>query len=245
MLKRPLILKLFALLLLLDPFLRIAFISIESDFPFWAVFAKTFSLSPIDFLNYWFLFPLSGFLLLSVKVYSYIMFISIQLYSLYFHINYEPYSWPYLSANPSVTSYIFLSINMLMVAYLLTPRSREIFFDKNLRWWERGSRYTINEPCFIHPHGLNDEVQGAVVDLAFGGALLKLEKPIEKGSVVSLEFEILNKSVSIETTIVRIINRDNQVLYGTQFNFKSQWEKFKLKLLMFSISKITDYEKFR
>ena len=245
MLTRPLILKLFALMLLIDTLLRISFISIESGFPFWAVFAKTFSLSPKDFFNYWFLFPISGFLLLSVKVYSYILFISIQLYSLYFHINYEPFSWPYLSQNPSITAYLILSINMLMVIYLLLPRSREIFFDRNLRWWERGSRYTINEPCFIKSPDTEEEIHGTVVDLAFGGALLQLETQLTEGSIIKLDFEILNKNIQLDTKVVRIINRNNQEYYGTQFEFHNLWEKFKLKLLMFSVSKITDYEKFR
>jgi hypothetical protein len=243
MLKRPLILKLFALFLFIDPILRLSFISIEREFPFWDVLSKTFTLGFLDFFNFWFLFPLSGLLLLSVKLYSYILFISIQLYSLYFHLNYESFSWPYLSKNPSSTAYLLLGINVLMMVYLLLPRSREIFFDKELRWWERGNRYTINEPCFAK--FLDKEVHGKVVDLSFGGALLSLDQEVETGSIVKLDFDILNRNISINAQIIRKIIRDDNVYFGTQFMFESSWQKIKLKGLMLSISKVSDYEKFR
>ena len=115
MLKRPLILKLFALFLFLDPLLRVVFLSIEKEFDFTVVLMKTLNLPIIDVFNFWFLFPISGLLILGVKNYTYIFFIVIQFYSLYFHINYTPYNWPYLSETPSVNSYILLIINMLHV----------------------------------------------------------------------------------------------------------------------------------
>lgn len=244
MLKRPLILKLFALLLFIDPILRVCFITIESEFPFWVVLQKSFAQSPKDIFNFWILFPLSGVLLLSVKVYSYLFFILVQLYSLYFHLNYEPYSWPYLSENPSTTAYILLTVNILMVIYLLMPRSREIFFDKNLRWWERGSRYTINEPCFAKIQ--DKEYQGRVSDLSFGGALVTFKEAIDIDKPMVLSFDILGKNVTVNALVVRAMeDLDGQLNYGTQFKFRNGWEKFRLKLLMFSVSKVTDYEKFR
>ncbi|MBT4792813.1 MAG: PilZ domain-containing protein [Halobacteriovoraceae bacterium] len=243
MLKRPLILKLFALFLFIDPLLRITFIAIEREFPFWVVLTKTFALGPADFFNFWFLFPVSGILLLSVKLYSYLVFITIQLYSIYFHLNYEPYSWPYLSESPSITSYLLLATNVMMMFYLLLPRSREIFFNKNLRWWERGSRYTINETCFAKV--LDREIHGTVCDLSFGGALLKLDEPIDAGSIIRLDFEILHKPVSISAQIVRSFDSEEGLRFGTQFLFEGTWQKLRLKLLMLSLAKLSDYDKFR
>lgn len=244
MLKRPLVLKLFALLLFIDPLLRLCFITIETEFPFWIVLQKAFALSPKDFFNFWVLFPLSGLLLLSVKIYSYIFFILVQIYSLYFHLNYKPYSWPYLDKNPSTTAYILLTINMLMVIYLLMPRSRELFFDESLRWWERGDRYTINEPCFAKIQ--DKEYQGVVCDLSFGGALVTFKENINIDKTMDLSFDILGKNITLKTQVVRAMeDLDGKINYGLQFLFKNKWEKFKLKLIMFSISKVSDYEKFR
>ena len=244
MLRRPLIIKLFAIFLFIEPFLRTAFISIESDFEFSTVIMRTFALDSVDFFNYWFLFPLSGLLIFSVKLYSYLVFIAIQLYSLYFHLNYEPFSWPYLSETPSLTAYTLLCFNVFMMMYLLLPASREIFFDKNLRWWERGSRYTINEPCFIT---INDnKIHGKVVDLSFGGALLELDDSIDTGSVIKIDFDILDKNIPLQGQIVRVIKTDDgKTRYGAQFLFKGFTEKITLKLLMLSVAKISDYAKYR
>ena len=243
MLQRPLILKLFALLLFIDPLLRIAFISIERDFSFLTVLNKTLHLGPVDFFNFWFLFPISGVLLLGVKVYSYLAFILIQFYSLYFHINYESFSWPYLSKTPSSTAYMLLVLNIGMVLYLLLPRSREIFFDKSLRWWERGSRYTINEPCFVKV--LDQEIHGKVVDLSHGGALIDLDHKVNTGDIVNLNFDILNSNVNLTAQVIREVRKGHHVYFGTQFMYQGLWQKIRLKFLMLSIAKTKDYEKYR
>lgn len=241
MLKRPLILKLFALFLFLDPLLRVTFISIESEFAFFTVLQKTFTLDTIDIFNFWLLFPISGLLILSVKLYSYLFFIIIQMYSFYFHINYESYSWPYLSETPSITAYMLVIINFFMVIYLLMPRSRELFFDKNLRWWERGSRYSIDEPCFARISGR--EIHGKICDLSYGGALIQLDEQVEEGKTIQLDFDILNKSLAINAKVVRILDGENR--FGTQFIFKNYWQKFTLKLIMLTIVKLGRYNKFR
>lgn len=244
MLRRPLILKLFAIFLLLEPFLRTAFISIESEFDYLSVLQRTIALGSLDFFNYWFLFPVSGLLLLSVKLYSYIAFISIQLYSLYFHLNYEPYSWPYLDESPSMTAYTLLCFNVFMMMYLLLPTSREVFFDKNLRWWERASRYTLNEPCFITFK--DQQIHGKVIDISFGGALLQLDDLIESGSEIKIDFDILGKNVPVDAQVVRVLKgEDDSIRYGTQFLFSNIWEKLRLRMLMLSVSKVDDYEKYR
>lgn len=244
MLKRPLVLKLFAIFLCIDPLLRVVLMSIEKDFPLSVVISKTLNLSIVDLFNFWVLFPLSGILLLGVKTYSYILFIFIQFYSLYFHINYEEYSWPYLSQQPSVTAYVLLILNIVMVLYLLMPRSRKLFFDKNLRWWERGSRYTINEPCFVKV--LDREVHGQVCDISFGGALLKLDEPIKIGNIVKLDFEILEKNFSLTGQIVREVELENKAKrFGVQFLFENTWQRLKLRFVMLSISKLNAYEKYR
>ena len=243
MLKRPLLLKLFALFLFIDPLLRIIFISIEREFSVATVVSKTFALGPLDMFNFWFLFPICGVLVLSVKVYSYLLFIIIQFYSLYFHLNYEPFAWPYLSKTPSIMSYLLLTINLFIMIYLLFPRSRELFFDKNLRWWERGSRYTINEPCFIFVG--DKEVNGKVVDLSHGGALLDIHSEIEEGQSIKLNFDITNTNISLNANIKRKVIKEGKVLYGVQFDFDSFLTKLQLKFLMISIAKLSNYEKYR
>lgn len=245
MINRPILLVIFAFYLILDPILRIAFIAINNEFTFVEVLFKSASLTGLDFFNFWMIFPISGLLLLSIKAYSYFFFVIIQFYSLYFHINYESFSWPYLSATPSTTAYVMLFINSFMLIYLLMPRSREVFFDVNLRWWERGSRYNIEEACFIT---INDnEIHGELINLAFGGALVALntDQRFYTGDSGEIDFNLLNNNYKIDFEIVRILPFESGLNYGIQFNFKSKIEEFRLKILMLSISKIGKYLKDR
>ena len=63
---------------------------------------------------------------------------------------------------------------------------------------------------------------------------------------MDLSFDILGKNITLKTQVVRAMeDLDGKINYGLQFLFKNKWEKFKLKLIMFSISKVSDYEKFR
>ena len=245
MLNRPLILKLIALLLCLDPLLRMIFISIERKFSFSEVFFKVFELGFIDFFNFMFLFPISGLLLLSANLFSYITFFLVQAYSLYFHFNYESFSWPYLSESPSASAYFLLTLNILMILYFIFPRSREIFFRKDLRWWERGTRYTINEKCQVVQDG--QVFTGVVKDLSFGGALVTLDRKqdLETGDKLCVDFRVDGQRLSLESEVTRIVLEEGIKQYGVQFCFSSTLEKYKLKILMFAIGNRGLYEKYR
>lgn len=245
MLKRPLILKLFALFMCIDPIIRLFLISIERDFSIGEVFTKTMSLTGFDFFNFWILFPVSALLLIAVRTQTYVLFLLLQFYSFYFHFNYESYAWPYLSKTPTATAYILLAINLFIVLYILMPRSREVFFDRSMRWWERGSRYSINEPCFVT--FLDDNIHGQVLDLSFGGALLKLDQHIDAGSLVTLDFDILGKNLSLNAQVVRLIKNPDtgEIHFGLKFLFQDFLQKIELKMLMFNISLVGNYEKYR
>ena len=90
------------------------------------------------------------------------------------------------------------------------------------------------------------EYQGVVCDLSFGGALVTFKENINIDKTMDLSFDILGKNITLKTQVVRAMeDLDGKINYGLQFLFKNKWEKFKLKLIMFSISKVSDYEKFR
>lgn len=244
MTKRPLIIKLLALYLILDPFIRAAIISIETDFSFWHVIMKTFSLDMLNILNFWVLFPLSGILILSVNPLAYGVYVATQIYSLALHWNYQPYDWPYLSATPFFTAYVLLFFNLFFVIYLLMPGSREFFFDKNLRWWERGSRFVINEPCFFRR--MDREIHGKVLDLARSGALVASDEAMELGDLIHIEFDVLNRKLSLGAQVVREVMADGPGHeYGVQFMFSDLIQKLKLRSLMAMVLISGNYQKLR
>lgn len=244
MLRRPLILKLLALYLILEPFLRAVIISIETEFSLGAVIMKTFSLDFQNVFNFWFLFPLSGLLILSVNPIGYLFYIATQVYSFLLHWNYQPYEWPYLSQTPFVTAYILLFVNVFFVVYLLLPGSRAFFFNKNLRWWERGSRFIIDEPCFFRH--MDREIHGKVLDLGKGGALISSDEGMGLGDLVHLEFDVLDRNISLGAQVVREVPSDSEYRkYGVQFLFTGEMQKLRLRFLMLMVLMSGDYKKLR
>lgn len=221
------------------------FISIEANFSFSEVFFKVFELPMSDFFNFMFLFPISGILLLFTNLFSYILFFIVQAYSLYFHINYESFSWPYLSETPSASAYVLLSLNIMMIIYFLYPRSREIFFNKDLRWWERASRYTINEKCDVITSAGN--FGGTISDLSYGGALIRSNKnfAIHVGDNCEISSEVAGRKIQLKGKATRVIRENDALLFGVRFEFNSLLEKYRLRILMFAIGNQGLYEKYR
>jgi hypothetical protein len=234
--KRPLLLKLYSLLLLLDPIIRLFFISLESEFPLSQVIMKSIDLGPMDLFNYWLLFPLCGIFILSVKTYAYVGFLSLQLYSLYFHLSYEPYAWPYLSPTPSMTAIAILFINLMFFIYLLLPAPRQLFFDKRLRWWESAARFFVNTVCNIKLNG--KELEGKLEDISQSGALISTTQDIPINDDVEITFNLLKRDLTIKGRVVRSIENDENLnKYGVSFHLFSFPEKVKMKLLVFDIAR--------
>jgi hypothetical protein len=242
LISKPLIIRLFAWFLILDPIIRIAVMAIEKDFPFLSVFYKAKGLDLKDFFNFWFLFPLSGALLLSIKSYSYILFIGLQVYGLYFHVSYQAYSWPYLASGPTISAILLQTINLIFVFYILLPRTRVTFFDKNLRWWERGSRFSVDKKAMISING--QKKSGMVVDLSYSGAMVTVDYPLKADDQIVLDFEILNKNLVINAVVVRVIDQVNNK-FGIEFNFVNILQKFSLKFILLTIEKSKSYSKYR
>lgn len=244
MLNRPLLLKLFIVYLILDPFIRTMIISIEKDFSIMMVISKTLSLSKVDIFNYWFLNPLSGILLWFVNLPMLFGYFILQVYSIYFHVNYDSYSWPYLSQTPALSAYVLLSINCLILIYLLLPSSIEIFKNKALRWWERASRFSIDEACKIEVGNMH--LDAHIVDLSFSGASIIVDQVFKVSDEFTLLFKVANKDYTQNSTVVRFIKEvDGNYNYGIKFNTNTSSQKFKLKLLMVKIIIFNLYPKYR
>ena len=238
--KRPLLLKLFAFILLCEPLIRIVLMSLEKEFPLSTILSRSLSLGLKDSIHFWLLFPISGFLILSVKPVAFIAYIMIQLYSLYFHITYESFSWPYLSNVPTASALFLLGLNICFIIYFLLPRNREPFFNKGLRWWERGSRYVVDQSCIIV---INDqEVMATLSNISFSGALIAIKQEINEGDHFKIEFDILGEEYQFNSVVKRKLKNN---MYGLIFNFDNYFQKIMFRLKIYSIDKNALLEKYR
>lgn len=241
MFKRPLLVKLFGSYLILEPLIRLILMSIEKDFTILQIFKHTIVLSPVDIFKFWFLFPLSGILLLSYKFYAYIIFMLLQLYSLFFHLNYEEYTWPYLSKYPSTAALVLLTINIFITVYLLFPDSREPFVNRKLRWWETPSRVLINLKSLIMSEGV--ESQMMIKDISQSGASIMMDRELMNDLIIKVKFSINSQDFDLDAKVVRLIDHEeetNQFFYGVNFQNMNYFTRLKLQVLLFNMSRSRD-----
>lgn len=243
MFKRPLLVKLFGSYLILEPLIRLILMSIEKDFTIFQIFKHTILLSPVDIFKFWFLFPLSGILLLSYKFYAYIIFMLLQLYSLFFHLNYEEYTWPYLSKYPSAAALVLLTINIFITVYLLFPRSREPFVNRKLRWWETPSRILVNLNSKIFLDETSNEEEIIIKDISQSGASIIINKELQTDKTLKIHFTINNNNFEFDAKVVRLIDHEensNEYFYGVNFLNVNYITRLKLQVLLFNVSRTRD-----
>jgi hypothetical protein len=241
---KPILVRLFTLFLLLEPILKILILTIQTDFSPFFIAHRTLSLGPLSFFNFWFLFPLAGLLLFKLNQYTFLAFIILQIYSIIFHLNYEAYTWPYLSELPHASSVALLAVNIIFTLYILLPRTRALFFDENLRWWERGSRFSINRPCFISIKGT--EQKAHLDNISYSGALISTSKELENGLEVEVSFDILDEPFTTKAQVVRLVySSKTHFGHGIQFQFNSKITAIKLRLLLFKAENLGLLHKYR
>jgi len=100
--------------------------------------------------------------------------------------------------------------NLALVAYLLVPSVREIFFNPSIRWWEREPRYILNTEGAID---LNGQTQPCYLqDVSVSGASFQcLPGLIHQGDDVKLTFKHGKHEISFLAKIMyeRNINVDS------------------------------------
>ena len=80
-------------------------------------------------------------------------------------------------------------VNISLVAYLLTPRVRKIFWEAEIRWWEHAPRFILNTPAELTIEGENVKHTATLADFSSAGASLDFSHPnLEKGAVVDVQF---------------------------------------------------------
>ncbi|MBF0315997.1 MAG: PilZ domain-containing protein [Oligoflexia bacterium] len=254
--QRPLLLKLAIIFLLFEPLMQLIILTVEKNFQLSHIFYRALTLNSFkDLFNFWLLFPLSALFLFSTRSIFFYLYIILQIYNIFYHLSYDSYTWPYLDEHPSLTAWILLTINIFILIYLLTSKTRKIFFNKDLRWWEQGHRFVVSIPCYLS--FIDSSEKGTIVDLSFSGALLKTTHTLSKGVLVAIDFVLLGKSYSMNAMITRtpqarkqenvelIASNDHTNVYGVRFIFNSIFDQFSLRLLLYKISRKKLFPKYR
>lgn len=96
------------------------------------------------------------------------------------------------ASNQTDPVFPMIIMNVLSVAvliYLLLPKTRDIYLNRRVRWWETDPRYLVSLSASVTRIGASPK-KAEVVNLAVGGAGIEtVETGFLKDEVVGLEFQ--------------------------------------------------------
>lgn len=244
---KPFIFILLAVLHIVEPIIKILYFKIHTHFPLMTILSNTFNISEFrSFFDFWFLFPIAGFALLGMKKWSYPLFLSMQFYSVYTHLTYEPYTWPYVSKIPHLSSIALLVFNIAVILYFLLPEVRRPFFDQSLKWWERKTRYTFTLPCSLSFDDPNILYDCNILNVSQTGCFVRVDNEnlgqikINNGAKIKVHISYKNNNISVEGDIMSIRIFENMKGLGIKFHYQNMWDKLHMRRLLSKVSKSVD-----
>ena len=236
---RPLPFVILAILHLIEPLLKIAYFKATTHFPVMEIIENISHLNATRAVfEFWFLFPIGGIALLGVKRWSYPVFVSVQMYSIYSHLSYEAFTWPYASSTPQWPSLFILACNVAMIIYFLLPEIRKPFFNKEDRWWEHRERYSIRIPCSYTLSSGNALKDAEVLNISHSGAFITLPEAEEIcGEKMIINITFLNDNICLNAKVISYHEFDDELGFGVAFQYDNIWEKLYMTKIIKMISK--------
>jgi len=233
---RPLVILIIGLLHLIEPLTKVVYLRIVSDFSFLEVLHNIFSIrNPIKIFEFWLLFPIGGFALLSIRKWSLPVFFTVQFYSIYTHLLYQKFTWPYVSETPLYSSMFLLVFNIGIMIYFLLPEVRRPFFDRKVRWWEPKTRFKIKIPCTLFIQETLESKECDIFNISQTGAFISSGWGLRELEKITLRFKFMNLHFSLAGKVVNTHSVDGTEGFGVKFNYQSIWQNFRMQRLLFAL----------
>jgi hypothetical protein len=240
---RPILFIVIAILHLIEPLMKVLYFKMTTPFSLSTIASNIASISGTrELFEFWFLFPLGGIALLGVKRWSYPVFVGVQIYSLWSHILYERFTWPYVSEIPFYSSLALLMMNVAIIIYFAFPDVRKPFFDRSIRWWETSPRYIQHLPItfsLTNPDILSD---GEILNISRTGAFVACREVLETGTIIALNLAVADTALSLKAEIVSTHSFEGVRGIGIKFRFTNIWEDLAMRKLLRHVSKRAQVE---
>lgn len=231
--KRPLIITILAVIHLIEPLLKIGYLKFETGFEWTVILDNIFSInSPKAFLEFWFLYPIAGVALFFVRQWTYALFVGVQAYSIFAHLTYQKFTWPYVAETPFISHSLLLVFNLLVIAYVLMPEVRKLFFNPAIRWWETPTRYYYELPCSVTFGDSNDLVDINILNISKTGCFIKYPGEVVDGQPLSLHLTYGTNDITIDAEVVRITEFQGNQGIGVKFHFQNIWQHFTMNNIL-------------
>lgn len=225
----------------IEPLLKILFYSVYFQVnPIDVVMIEYKTASALHVFEYFFLFPIAGIALYSVKKWSFPVFLIVEVWVLAFNL---PYLNELYQTNQTWLLGFFTLfgvLNITVVSYLLLPAVRIAYLDPRIRWWEAKARYAVEIPA-----KMNDSGMGMVKNISKTGVFIATHKELIIDSEVQLEFSLIPpRSTHLITkgVVQHKFYMGNVEGYGIQFSEQSLSNKNTINSMINYLEK-NDYDR--
>ena len=236
---KPLLFIILGIIHLVEPIFKLLYFKATTHFPMHLIIENISQMSGArEVFEFWFLFPIGGIALLGIKKWSYSIFVSVQAYSIFTHLNYESYTWPYVSSTPQWPSLVILACNLAMILYFLLPEIRKPFFDKDMRWWEHRERYTLRVPCSFSSNQNNSLQDAEILNISLSGAFVSMKQnSFNNGDPIVINLSYIEENISLKGRVVSTHSFDTKNGIGVMFEYETIWEQLHMAKVIKKISK--------
>ncbi|MBT4789990.1 MAG: PilZ domain-containing protein [Halobacteriovoraceae bacterium] len=228
--EKPLTLYVLAATLIFEPIIKILYLKFQTGFE-WEILARTI-MSIEGFVanfEFWALFPLAGYALISIKVWSFFFFVGLQIYTLYTYFTYEKFTWPYVAETPHVSTTLLLFFNIALIIYFLVPENRRPFWSQTRRLWRNTSRYHTNLQTLIKSG--RERIDTTITNISSTGAYFTSKQNLPIGHKMQIEITINGEVKHIEAIVRRTQETAHKDYfgYGIEFSYNNKEDKLELK----------------
>jgi hypothetical protein len=236
--RRPLLFIILGLLHLSEPLIKILQFKLTTNFSYQEIIGHILSISgPKQIFEFWLLFPLAGLALLSIKNWSWFLFVALQGYSIYAHQSNNAFNWPSLSQMPFFSSLLLISINCGIIIFFLLPSIRRPFFKKDVRWWEHRTRFDYSFPCTIFTENPNILKDCKILNLSLSGAFLETKEVIADGTVLTINITFGSQHITLKALKISTHAFQSNIGIGVQFRYKNIWQQWLMSRVLKKVSK--------
>lgn len=217
---KPFIFTVLSVLCFIEPLIKVLYFKATTKFDFVVIFANLQARNTfLEVIDFWLIFPIAGVLIMRLRKWTYFSFMAVLAYINYNIFTYEKYTWPYNSDSPFLYNYVVALMSVAVFAYFLSPKVREPFFDRRVRWWEPKARYNVHLTCKLQSSHLTFPSQ--IINISQSGAFVQDSKYLKVGDQLVMEFNFLGQSISVPVEVVNKHSIRNHIGYGLKFNFKT------------------------
>lgn len=230
---KPLLFTVLSILCFIEPVIKVLYFKAITKFDFLVIFANLQSRNTfMEVVDFWLIFPIAGLLIMKLRKWTYIAFMSILFYINYNIFTYEKYTWPYNSDTPFMYNYVVAVACMLIFAYFLSPKAREPFFEKRARLWEVKTRYNVQIQCKLQ--GTNLTFPSTIMNISQTGVFVHDSKYMNVGDMLMIEFNFLGQTISLPVQVMNKHKSGGVMGFGLQFKYSS----FRQSVMMSKIMKV-------